>query len=255
MSPLVITLFVVIGILALGFIVYISHALEKAKLEKARLKADLIDRIKRCDRLVVQLPGQFLNLELKGVLQRIQLHYLEQLARIDRSDPNIQNQINALRNPLDANRLENAVVKVRNDEIAKGLRFQLEGLNAQIVHAGQQNILTRSEAVKWTNEVRKMLISLNLELFHSVGANALRLKQGGQAKLAFERGLQYLAKLPERDQYHDERRKLEEQLAVADKLVVHQMSNGGNVATELTSGIESLEKEEEEQWKRKSLYD
>ena len=254
MSPLVITLFVVIGILTLGIIVYISHALEKAKLNKARLKADLVDRIKRCERLVVQLPGQFMSLELKSLLQRIQLSYLEQLARIDRGAPNVQSQISALRNPLDASRIDNAVVHVRSNEIAKGLRFQLEGSNAQIVHAGQQSILSRSETVKWTNEVRKMLISLNLELFSSLGTNALRLKQGGQAKLAFERGLQYLSKLPERDHYQAERHKFEEQLKVADSLVVHQMSNGGNAATELTTGIENLVKEEE-QWKRKTIYD
>lgn len=255
MSPLVITLFVVTGVLALGIIVYVSHAIEKSKLEKARLKADLLDRIKRCERLVLQLPGQFISLQLKALLQRIQLHYLEQLVRLDRSDPTLQSRISGLRNPLDGNRLDNPVVKVRNDDIAKGIRFQLETLNAQVVHAGQQNILTRSETQQWVNEVRKMLINLNLELFNSVGDNALRLKQGGQAKLAFERGLQYLSKLPERDQYHEQRQQLEAQLKTADNLVVQQMSTGGNIATELTTGVENLEKEEEEKWKRKSLYD
>lgn len=255
MSPLAITLFVVTGVLALGIIMYASHAMEKAKLDKARLKADLIDRCKRCERLSMQLPGQFMSLQLKAVLQRIQLSYLEQLAKLDRNDPSIQSRMSALRNPLDNASAAHAEVKVRNEEVAKELRFQLEALNAQIVHAGQVNIISRSETQHWAQEIRHMLINLNLELFHSLGENALRAKQGGQAKIAYERALQYLSKLPERDQYGPAKQKLEERLALADTMVVHHMTNSGNAATELVEGIKTLEQEEEEKWKRKSVYD
>lgn len=61
MSPLVITLLIVVGIVILIVIGYVNHMVENSKLEKARLKADLSDRIRRCADLSETLPGQMVS--------------------------------------------------------------------------------------------------------------------------------------------------------------------------------------------------
>ena len=48
MSPLLITALIIGGIALLIAIGYINHVVENSKLEKARLKAELNDRVRRC---------------------------------------------------------------------------------------------------------------------------------------------------------------------------------------------------------------
>ncbi len=61
MSPLVITLLIVGGIFILIAIAYINHMVEQSKLKKARLKADLNDRLRRCADLSESMPGQLMT--------------------------------------------------------------------------------------------------------------------------------------------------------------------------------------------------
>ena len=70
-SPLVITLLIVAGIFILIAIAYINHMLESSKLEKARLKADLIDRTRRNRSVSDNLPGQLMTPALKLLLSRL----------------------------------------------------------------------------------------------------------------------------------------------------------------------------------------
>lgn len=51
MSSVTILVLVLVGVVALLLIGGLNHALEKNKLEKARRKAELIDRYRRCANL------------------------------------------------------------------------------------------------------------------------------------------------------------------------------------------------------------
>lgn len=70
------TLFILIiaEILTLLIIGYINHSLEINKLEKARRKADLADRCRRCAMLSTGLPSQLTSVDLKQLLTRLELH-------------------------------------------------------------------------------------------------------------------------------------------------------------------------------------
>ncbi len=97
MSPLVITLLIVSGIAILIVIAYVNHMVENNKLEKARLKADLNDRLRRCASLSETIPGQLMTPQLKLLLGRLQLHFAERLLALDKGNADSRAQLDELR--------------------------------------------------------------------------------------------------------------------------------------------------------------
>ncbi|HFT1402120.1 TPA: hypothetical protein ACHT4T_004018, partial [Pseudomonas aeruginosa] len=98
MSPLLITALIIGGIALLIAIGYINHVVENSKLEKARLKAELNDRVRRCAQISESLPGQFVSPSLKLLMSQIELSLSEQqLALQKKADAGLKARIEELR--------------------------------------------------------------------------------------------------------------------------------------------------------------
>lgn len=255
-SPLLITLLVVAGILILIAIGYFNHIIENNKLEKARRKADLSDRLRRCENLSEALPGQLMSASLKLLLSRLQLYYLEQLIPLDKGNPKLRPRAQDLQAQIalgDGIKIANGPRKILNEAIAKETRFQLEGLHGQIVHATQIGVVGAAEAKNWTREIRHLLNMLHIELFGNMGMAALQQGLPGQARLAFERGVQYLGKQPDRERYAQQLQALQRQLERTNALVLQQKDTSQEQPSELVDGLQSLGDDDE--WKKKNIYD
>ena len=149
--------------------------------------------------------------------------------------------------------LHTALQQIVSEVKAKEVRFQLENLHGQITRCTQDGILPANEAKHWVNEIRHMLVQLHIELFGNLGHQALQQNQPGQARLAFERGVQYLRKQTDNARYQAPLQKFEAQLARANAMVVDMGKPAADDASELTAGLKSLESEED--WKKKNIYD
>lgn len=132
------------------------------------------------------------------------------------------------------------------------MRFLLEALHNQVARAAQEGFLPASEAKQWVKEVRHILVLLHIEFFNNLGQQALQKGQPGQARLAFERGVQYLRKQPEPKVYEEQLTYLEKLLARANAQVLDQMEPAQNEQNELNEGLKT---DEEETWKKKAMYD
>ncbi|CAD5109464.1 hypothetical protein [Zestomonas carbonaria] len=254
MSPLVITLLVIGGIAILIAIGYINHVVENRNLERARLKAELSDQIRRCGKLSDALPGQFMSPSLKLTLARLQLQDCERLLPLDKQNAGLKSQIEELRGQVargEAIAVNNPPQKVLSEARAKDIRYLLEDLHGQIGRAAKEGLLPPQDAKRWVQEIRKMLITTNIELFNNLGHLALQQNHPGQARLAFERGVQYLRKLPDPTPYEAELKRLEMQLARANALVLDTKPSEDD-PSELTDGLKSLE---DDDWKKKQIYD
>lgn len=255
MSPLLITLLVVAGIVVLIAIGYFNHIVENNKLERARRKADLSDRLRRCENLSEAMPGQLMSPALKLLLSRLQLYYLEQLLPLDKGNASLRTRLQDLQTQValgEQIKVGNAPRTIISEAIAKELRFQLEGLHAQIVHANQIGVLGAAESKNWSREIRHLLNIVHIELFSNMGMAFLQQNQPGQARLAFERGVQYLSKQPDRDRYQQQLQLLQRQLQRANALVLQQTAPAADEHSELADGL-SLDSEDE--WKKKNIYD
>lgn len=256
MSPLVITALVVAGIVLLIAIVFINQQVENRKLEKARQKADLLDRYRRCSEVAEMLPAQFIAAPLKLLLSRFELSLGERLLALDKQNPQIGERVAELRRLVDLGNaipVNNPPQPILTEAKAKDVRFLFEALHAQITRFAQEGQLPRSEAQQWIKEVRHLLTQLHIEFFSNLGQQALQQGQPRQARLAFERGVQYLQKQPELGRYQAQLQQMEQLLARANALVLESTAPVQQEPSELTDGLKALD--EEDIWKKKNLYD
>jgi len=93
---------------------------------------------------------------------------------------------------------------------------------------------------------------LHIEFYNNLGQQALQNEQPGQARLAFERGAQYLRKQPEPKVYEEQLTYLEKLLARVNAQVLDQLAPTEDEDNELTEGLKT---DDEETWKKKAMYD
>ncbi|WP_342244434.1 hypothetical protein [Pseudomonas sp. OTU5201] len=256
MSPLVITLLIVVGIVILIAIGYVNHLVENSKLEKARLKADLTDRIRRCADLSETLPGQMVSPDLKLLLTRLQLQLSERLLQVDKGDSALKTRVEQLRALVGQGEsipVNNPPQKILTEAKAKEIRFQLESLHGQITRAAQDGQLPANEAKSRVRDIRDMLVQLHVEFFTNLGLQALQENQPRQARLAFERGVQYLQKQPDPARHQDRLQQMKAHLARANDLVLENTQPSVDEPSELTEGLKSLD--DDDIWKKKNIYD
>ena len=255
MSSVLIVSSIVAGLFVLMVIVYANHMLEASKLEKARQRADLSDRIKRCGSLAETLPGQFAPASLKLLLARIRLSLAQRLLPLEKQNDELSKLIAELKTVVEAG--ESAIASnppqpMASEAKVKDLRFQFEALHGQLGRAAQDGLITQAEAKRWVQEIRKMLVLSNSELFENAGRLALQQKQPRQARLAFERGLQYLRKQPDQTQYKPQIERLHEMLESTEQMVRALDEPQTEAASELTEGLDAIN---EDGRKKKNMYD
>ena len=255
-TPLMITLLVVVGIALLIAIGYMNHVVENNKLEKARTKVELNDRLRRCGELTETFPGQFMTPALKLLLTRLELNLNQRRLALDKHNREIQARISELQGLIalgDGIPVNNPPGPMQTEARAKDIRFLLEALHSQVVRACQEGFLATNEAKYWVKEIRHILVLLHIEFFNNLGQHALQQNQPGQARLAFERGVQYLRKQQEPQVYAEQLDYLEKLLARANAMVLASTQPVEGEVNQLTEGLKDAEVNDE--WKKKKVYD
>jgi hypothetical protein len=255
-TPLMITLLVIAGIAILIAIGYMNHVVENNKLEKARTKVELNDRLRRCGEITETFPGQLMTPALKLLLTRLELNVNQRLLSLNKSDISTKTRIaelDALVAQGESIPVNNPPAPIQTEAKAKDVRFLLEALHGQITRAAQDGFLPTNEAKHWVREVRHILVLLHIEFFNNLGQHALQQNQPGQARLAFERGVQYLRKQPEPVVYTEQLKYLEKLLARANSMVLTNIAPVEGEVNELTEGLKTVEAEAD--WKKKAIYD
>nr|WP_154220682.1 MULTISPECIES: hypothetical protein [Pseudomonas] len=251
-----ITLLVIAGIVILIAIGYMNHVVENNKLEKARAQIELNDRLRRCGEITETFPGQLMTPQLKLLLTRLELNVNQRMLHLNKSSATIKARIaelEALVGQGESIPVNNPPGPIQTEAKAKDVRFLLEALHGQVTRAAQDGFLPTNEAKHWIREIRHLLVLLHIEFFNNLGQHALQQAQPGQARLAFERGVQYLRKQPEPATYSQHLQLLEKQLARANSMVLTNSQQTAEEVNELTEGLKADDADAE--WKKKVIYD
>ncbi|WP_449431743.1 hypothetical protein [Pseudomonas putida] len=255
MTPLLITLLIVAGIALLIVIGYLNNLVENAKLERTRLKLELADRLRRCGEISQTFPGQLMTPALKLLLTRLELNLHQRQLAVDKHNNELKARIaelEALIAQAEGIPVNNPPNPIQTESKAKDVRFLLELLHTQVARATQEGFLPTSEGKYWVKEIRHLLVLLHIEFFNNLGQQALQQSLPGQARLAFERGVQYLRKQPEPQLYEEQLTYLEKLLARANAQVLDQMEPAENDQNALTQGLKT---DVDETWKKRVIYD
>src|SRR5690606_24007138 len=100
-SPMLIAALVSGGLIIPVGIGLLNQAVERARLDRARALAELQARWKHTSAVTDELPGQFMTVELKTLLLRLQAALLERLVRLDSKQPAHAEQLQTIRQQLD----------------------------------------------------------------------------------------------------------------------------------------------------------
>ncbi|MGE6529315.1 hypothetical protein ACQKEM_09875 [Pseudomonas sp. NPDC077382] len=255
MSPVLITGLVIAGLFILIAIGVINQIVEKNSLEKARIRAELSDRMRRCANLSASIPGQMMTPELKLLLTRLELGLAEQLLPLDKKNATLEPRVASLRSAVAKGEdipVENAPVRITTEAQAKEIRLLMEDLHTQIVWAAKQNQLETAAAKRWIQQIQRMMVILHVEYFSNVGQQALQQGSAHKARLAFERGIQHIRKQPNPTEYQAQLSKLEASYSHANKLEQTQQQPKLDEPSELAEGLKSLESEDD--WKKNNIY-
>lgn len=256
MSALIITLLVITGIILLIVIGYLNHVAEARKVERARTLLELNDRLRRCSELSETFPGQLMTPALKLLLVRLELNVVNRLIHLERrSNLALQERAGELEAMIAKGESlpVNPPSPILTEAKAKDVRFLLEAMHGQVTRAAHDGFLGTSEAKQWIREIRNLLVILHIEFFNNLGQQAFAVDQPGQARLAYERGVQYLKNQAEPAPWKEHLAAMERQLAKANAMVLDQIAPTEDDANELTQGLKADEAEQE--WKKKAIYD
>lgn len=250
-----ITGLILAGVFLLVIIVYTIQIVEKNNLEKARRRADLNDRCRRCAELSDGLPGQMMTPALKLLLTGLELNLSERLLPLDKGNDKLAARIHALRTELakgEAIEVRNPPRQILTEAQAKEARFMLEDLHAQIVRATKDGQLQQAEAKRWLQDIQRMLAILHIEFFTSLGRQALQQNLPQRARLAFERGIQHIRKQAAPANYQAQLKQLQALLDHANSLVLKNERPQVEEPSELTEGMKAFD--DEDLWKKKNVY-
>lgn len=259
MTPLMIALLILAGVAILIAIGFLNNAVENAKVEKVRLKLELADRLRRCVQINEVFPGQFMTAELKLLLTRLEQNIVVRSLALDKKNDLLKARLAELEAELEkgeAITITNAAPPIMTEAQAKEVNYHLEGLHHQIVRATQEGFLQQLESRNWVNHIRHILVLLHIEFFNNLGQQAFQDDQPGQARLAFERGVQYLKKQPDPAVYSEQLDYMVKLLKRADNMVLTNTRPSDDDVNELTAGLKELsDAEQEGEWKKKAIYD
>ena len=251
-----IALLVVAGIALLIAIGYLNHVVERNKLEKSRLKVELNDRIRRCGVVNETFPGQLMSSALKLLLTRLELNATQRLLHLQKSNASLKARVAELEAQValgDSIPVNNPPRPIQTEARAKDVRFLLETLHGQITRAAKDRVLPANDAKQWLKEIRHLLVAVHIEFFNNLGQLALQQNQPGQARLAYERAVQYLRKQPDLAPYNESLKAFEAQLARANAILTNQLEPSTEEVNELTEGLKTDDAEAD--WKKKAIYD
>lgn len=255
MSPLLIGSLIAGGVLILLSIGFISHGLERARIERARTIADLNARLKVCRTINAQLPGQHMSPELKVLLLGLEISLLEKLTRIDRKDDGARQMLESARQELSKPEItvSNQPLKMESEIQAKEARLMLENLHSLLVQAHKEGMLDKLTLQQWSAQIRQQLTATSLEVFEVLAKQGMRQGKPRVAKLQYERAIAYLHQ-QNNPALVDQLLRFKELLKQASEATVLSEQAASAESSELSAGLQELEKTDEE-WKKKAVYD
>jgi hypothetical protein len=239
-------------LLSIGFI---SHSLERARIERARAIAELSSRLKICRTINAQLPGQYMSAELKMLLTSLEISLLEKLSRLDRKDERARQMLESARQELKTPQpaFINSPVKMESEIQAKEARLMLENLQTLLVQAHKEGMIDKLALQQWSAQISDYLLVTSLEVFQVLVTQGMHQGKPRVAKLHCERAIAYL------HQQHnpalaDQVLRFKALLEQASDATVRSDQVTNADSSELSARLQELEKTDTE-WKKKAVYD
>lgn len=238
MSAIAITTIIILIILGSITVLFVSQAREKARIEKVRKANALQDRYRRVQRLINEIPPQYLNNELRVMILERSIETLTELSTL-KPDASIQSKIQndqqAL-NTVKESKEPPKPVPIKDEATAKEISKLLELLYRFIERQKAMKKLDKETSKKYLVYISYLISKVKADLavvkakeaqkngklrvaihnFHNAVSEMMRIKENPLAVKAIN---SYKAKIKQLEELADNEGKDEAQDAEADKEV------------------------------------
>ncbi|MCL6415785.1 hypothetical protein MIB92_08985 [Aestuariirhabdus sp. Z084] len=262
MDPLVISGIIVFVVLGLIGVAYINHAMENAKIQRARKIAEGNDRIRRIDYIQADLPFNYQQKGLLTFLLSEKLFALNQMLPFATKEQqvNVQKRIEITREEINTPPSAPAEPRqITSEAQAQEIKSLLQDSHKILVTGAKSGRISKADAQKYNALIKHFLVVTGYEALRNMASQARR---DGKIKLAlhhYMRASADLTKNNDNNQYTEQIKKLRaliKHLQEEDKL--SQMTDKQKAQMNKTNELsQQLEKDtsEDDPWKKKNVYD
>ncbi len=182
MSAYVIAGIFLLLILLAGYL-FISHSIEKKRIQRQRLITALRARRNAFRDLATGFPQGFLSNDLTGLLYRALIDCCEQLSRLEPNDPTHAENLSLYTNLLAAQKDNTATSKVRldNPQQIKEANHLLQELQKFVAQQAALNNINQVQTEAYSDQINRLVLQITVDghVF-----NARQAQQIGKIRLA-----------------------------------------------------------------------
>ncbi|MFD2228616.1 hypothetical protein [Alkalimarinus sediminis] len=183
MSATAITIIIILIIVGSIAVLFISQAREKARIEKVRKTNALQDRYRRVQRLINEIPPQYLNNELRVMILERSIETLHELATL-KSDTSIQTNIQNDKQALNAIKESKEAPKpvaIKDEAASKEISKLLELLYRFIERQKAMKKLDKETSKKYLIYINYLISKVKADLAVSKAKDA---QKNGKLRVA-----------------------------------------------------------------------
>lgn len=162
---------------------FLSHSLEKRRVQRQRLLAALKSRERNFRYMMTGLPPQFLSHDLSTLVYRALIDCCEQLAKLEPKDPSHQADATLLSAQLSSLKPFSSEQRVRLENPAqiKDVRQHLQELHRFVVQQQMRQLINPVQAAAYTDQIKRLALQISVD---SYVFQAKQAQQAGKPRLA-----------------------------------------------------------------------
>ena len=265
-SAAIITIILVLLAMLVAF-AFISQSVERRRKQQQRITAALRQRAKDFRFMASGFPQGFLPKELSILVLRCLLDVTEQLSKLQPNEESYIGELEACRKQLDDIKRQPAKkerVKLENPQQVKEVKALLQGLNTFIAQQAARGRITDAEHKGYEKHIKRLVVQITVDSYIVTAKQSLSGKKERLAlhyytlarKLLFKEGLQieYQALVGQLNEKISELESL-----VAESEPEYEIDQRAQEFREQASSewdeFEQEQKEAEDTWKKKTIYD
>ncbi len=263
MSAYIIATIFLLLILLAGYL-FLSHSIEKRRVQRQRLITALRARRNSFRDLATGFPAGFLSNDLTALLYRALIDCCEQLSRLEPKDPTHAEQFNLYTNLLATQKDSNQQTRVRldNPQQIKEAHHLLQDLYKFVMQQSTLHIINQVQTEAYADQINRLVLQMSVDghVF-----NARQSQQVGKVRLAVHYYSLARKALAAENAGHG----FDKQIAQLDSIIakLQEKADAPPEGTETTqtkpatTTDDSSSKEwkqfdeENDKWKKKQIYD
>ena len=263
MSTESIVTFIIAGLLVFVGTAFVIHTVEQNRREKKRLETSLLKRAANLQHMLDNFPENFLGSELKALICKSLLNIYEQLINIGSNSSQYNTQmtdINQRLQTLAGESRNKPYQALENPGQIKEVKDQLNMLYGFISQLSAQNSINKAQAEAYTRQLKVLLSQTAIDNYVIAARQAESQEKSRLAIHYYQAALDKLNKENLSSAYHqhalDYQKKITDLRSHDDQQeVVSPSSEGKETGTESNAEWDKFMDTDEDEWKKKSVYD